>query len=1211
MFWSTKWLILLAVIAGITVSVLPTTANTYWNSADAITYRTQYSPSNQFSCWAYGIEDGSATASFQQAGGNSVLHNGHAITMNGRYDFGLPGYTRILGLVTFSIDDSNGPRYFGYTRNPWIGSQFVFYLANTGDAYAGPPEIASMPLEIYPSSVTENYHVVDKAWLISLLNLPYPPSRGGSAGTAEAYHQSAALRWTAPATNNYDITATWTGRKLTGSETVPVQLYANGTQFSADVPVLDGSAPVVWNGTVYLTQGQTVDSMILPGTNGDDYLQVDLVVKVATAPPPNAYVSGTVTGNLGASHPPIVGATISVVGGVSQTTTDSGGQYILALPAGTYHLRASATKYEDADLTNIVLTTGNTSSNNNFDLTTSYIKGKVTANGPGSPALAGANVQTVLPDNSLESVTTDTGGNYTLLVAHGTYTVKAHQVGYSQGVAAVAVGVNSTATQDFQLTPGWDFATDFTTAGGTPYVAGQLPNGPWSYAYENSTATTVYNALDWIGNILTSGVGDMTWYTRSAPNNYSFESPAFIKNGGTTAIQSPLGVDYIAGIVYSKNVNREAGKVVTSSRGLSNMSSVGRFVVPTSGYYKITARWAGEAYGGTTGYQNTNVGLRYNGTYIFGGPGPDPAPEVLSGYAGSAANAYSDSTGSNPVVTYSDNWDLSTGDVIDTVVSYPSTWCQTDLSFTPGDGISYISGRVTAGNLPGNPAVPNATVTAKMVPATYGPYPTVTDANGNFLIGVRPGSYNLEAKASGYNTVTYPISVPTSTTIIQDASLTHSGTWNLANDFNYVANPNGQWSYGYTTGTIPYNNSWGADYLAPLVLWNTQTPVWCSPQSMAVWCTGDMLHGWLGKNTSGGPVSIVGSGGVGYIDNNTMSFGGGGTNSTEPRIRWTSPDQRTVKVNFTVTAQTPAGFTASVTLARNGSTFMATKTANGFVGTATNGFADSIGPAPTATYEAQVLVNSGDTLDFMLGKDSNGLWSGFYGYNPKSMGISATISPGSGTVCSTIAQLKAVPDGVGVFMTTPLILGCNTDQFLDYSFYMQTADRSQAIKCIGSDSLPVCVQGTRVTVSGKMATDAAGQRVILVQSFMSMTAGAAPMPVGPGSKGLTSTMRPLNMLVKVWGRLKERNPVDIGPGPFGPPDNSNVRPWNYWTLSDGNQDIKIPMNVQNDWMCPPFIPSWWPLNDYIAVTGIATLDNTGQVVVLPMRDTAIVDYSQF
>jgi hypothetical protein len=272
MFRATKILLALAIIACAILISMPAQANTTWNFANTIDTRFSWGPGynqtsaeQQFTLWAWGIPTGTGTtATFQQAGGN-----------NPRWAYNGSGGP--VGLISYSVDDANDTAY--KNRNDTIGSQFTYNVTG-GD-------LVSQPLDDYKGAQPmqgQLYYVPNGNWLVSLLNSP-------NGTTAQSYQASAVVRWTAAVEGDYDVTATWTGRKLSGTESVPVALYANGiSQFTGNPLVANGSAPVSWTGIVHLLAGQTIDDTLLPGTNGNDYIQMDLVVTSQDVPEPGAFL---------------------------------------------------------------------------------------------------------------------------------------------------------------------------------------------------------------------------------------------------------------------------------------------------------------------------------------------------------------------------------------------------------------------------------------------------------------------------------------------------------------------------------------------------------------------------------------------------------------------------------------------------------------------------------------------------------------------------------------------------------------------------------------------------------------------------------------------------------------------------------------------------------------------------------------------------------
>jgi N-acetylneuraminic acid mutarotase len=124
-------------------------------------------------------------------------------------------------------------------------------------------------------------------------------------------------------------------------------------------------------------------------------------------------VTSTVTGN------PVPSATVTTAEGYS-ATTNSSGDYDLALPAGSYDLAAQATDYTSATQDGIQVSAGQDTTANFALAPDGSITGQVTSKTTGSP-LAGVTVSV----GSGATATTDNSGDYTLAVPAGGYNVTA------------------------------------------------------------------------------------------------------------------------------------------------------------------------------------------------------------------------------------------------------------------------------------------------------------------------------------------------------------------------------------------------------------------------------------------------------------------------------------------------------------------------------------------------------------------------------------------------------------------------------------------------------------------------------------------------------------------------------------------------------------------------------------------------------------------
>lgn len=640
-------------------------------------------------------------------------------------------------------------------------------------------------------------------------------------------------------------------------------------------------------------------------------------------------------------------------------------------------------------------------------------------------------------------------------------------------------------------------------------------------------------------------------------------------------------------------------------------------------------------YGLNTSYARVNKG--------FQGHVEDYAHNKVVGATvsvdGSTETTVTDSAGNYTIEIYSDPGTSITvraakfglGDAVQSVTTPSSGYTSLNITMPPPPG---LYGHVKS-SLPGNRPVTGATVLL-MSRTDWDTFTATTDSNGDYVATVAPDTYQVEVNASGYNS--YPdyeqmpdgllVTLAAGQSVRQDITLQHSGRWDLRTDFSTADNPNGQWSYGYYTVTnatvYPYYSfalmMAGAPYFQhEFAGWNCKLPWpdgWGGP--------GD---GWIGKNTSGGPVEGNAAGGFDYyVERDDFCIGGGDSPypGSTPVIRWTAPETGVFDLAFTIAAQSVSGNghwwnypdeqhgdnNQYITLLRNQSG-MAQKAVTGFRGRAINGYSDSIG-VPQTQFATTLTVNSGDTLDIAPGRMSGpcGNWTPNWQWPYRSFDVWMTVSKNTTAhTVNTVAQIRALNKDDIVVVATPLQLCCPSAGWrsfahpygdptaTDFSFYVMSDDRTQGVKCITDGTVPVYDETNKITFTGKIDIQN-GQKVVRVTSINSAVAGSAK-PLGKGAKALANS----NTLVRVWGKITHLEP-NTGP------DSANYT-YEYITINDGGQDIKIATHVQYSGISnyDPNIASL-ATGHYIGVTGIAGTTNGSDVIVCPRDHTEIRDYTQ-
>ncbi len=229
----------------------------------------------------------------------------------------------------------------------------------------------------------------------------------------------------------------------------------NGTSMAA--PHIAGAVALLLqaepNATVSQLKQAIIDTSIDYGTVGQDdrygWGRVDALAAVTLLA-----ISGTLQGTVkDASDSPLKGAIIKITQTGAQTTTDTDGNYDIALAEGTYTVEVSSYAYISQTRTDVQIITDQTTTEN-FSLSAApsgTIAGTVTDAQDGSPLSATITVV----NTPVDSVTTNpTTGNYSISIAQGTYTLEVTSTGHiTQTREDISVTGGQTTTENFILSP--------------------------------------------------------------------------------------------------------------------------------------------------------------------------------------------------------------------------------------------------------------------------------------------------------------------------------------------------------------------------------------------------------------------------------------------------------------------------------------------------------------------------------------------------------------------------------------------------------------------------------------------------------------------------------------------------------------------------------------------------------------------------------------
>lgn len=171
-------------------------------------------------------------------------------------------------------------------------------------------------------------------------------------------------------------------------------------------------------------------------------------------------LNGEIAGRVidASSNHPIQNALIEVLTGnsvVATANTNALGQYTVSVAAGTYSVRASASRFQTALAPQVVVQTGLTTTQN-FSLIPGEgsLSGTVTNQSNGRP-IKSATVEALIGSDVMGETQTDSKGNYSIPgLPPGDYFVRASATGFRIKVKQVTVVSDKNKVKDFSLKSG-------------------------------------------------------------------------------------------------------------------------------------------------------------------------------------------------------------------------------------------------------------------------------------------------------------------------------------------------------------------------------------------------------------------------------------------------------------------------------------------------------------------------------------------------------------------------------------------------------------------------------------------------------------------------------------------------------------------------------------------------------------------------------------
>lgn len=949
-----------------------------------------------------------------------------------------------------------------------------------------------------------NYAYCMKAYSNVDIDGAYVPAGAACLSPGQSPPTKGSARWTSPIAGKVWVHAVFTGQGYSPMTNADVHVVRNCGTPQAEELFLDiitgfiggGGHPAVgehprtgWWGAIDVNVHDTIDFMA--GDAGDgrlmDITRLDGGIEVCSG---TGTVSGTVIN--GTDNQAIEGALVQVVGRTEYAITDYFGQYSIALPAGSFTIKASKDSV-GTDEKPLTLADGD-SKVLDFALGIGIVQGTVTeAESPNRP-LMGAVVKVI---GGAQSAVTNENGHYSMSLGAGQYDLSASAAGRAAVTQPVTVPSGGSTKVDFALarTTSWNYTADFSSV--------DNPAGEWSYGWLDGTLSVLT-----LSDMLV-GEGALRFWAYPAVLN---PSPGRSIGGPTDAATVSAYFPADEGFLISPANEAKADAVWTA---------------PFAGRVSISAVFKGLQY--VAPGSNSQVMIIKNqesATPIFSG--------VVQGYYGGGGH---DPIGTNHTATYTGEVTVAAGDQIhfaagDTVPSrggYDRLGFDATITLLEAYQTVAVSGVVTDSGT-GSP-IADLPVTLTPSGQTSSGLSCLTSATGSYLIYAPAGSYTIAAGLPGvYLSQSASLQV-TGSSVSRNFSLAKVTSWNVADEWSWVSNPTPSatwpiWTYGrydyYGAAFFPYLTTYmgygGGGY----------------------WYDNGLFSSAIAAIP--GEIDADGT----YMPAGTIAFAPAAVGGADGSgVRWTAPYAATVRVNSVWSGRSYSTVTYGEVYVHKNATRETVEQLNYDI---LNGFAGGnghlpVGPYPVSVWSGLVPVEKGDTIDFHVGFALGG---------PRTVtGLVATIAvAGSDAVTATdISSLKTLPDGQFVKITEPKVVTVATDTFTDGTCYMEDENRVSGIRIVLGPGLVINL-GQRITVEGIVGTDANGERTLFVSAITSQVEGLPIGPLGAPNKSIKATVTGASLsglLVTGWGQVKAKSEtgqviyLDDGSGVVGEPGTTGIK----------------------------------------------------------------------